>query len=192
MNCSVPATFYQRTAAWALDALLFQIAFIVFMPAAPDFSQPFTLSTVEQAQHYLNAVLTTGLLIFLLYCAYHLLMEKAFSTTLGKFAVGLEVVYPQLTWKRVIQRFLGCILSWLAFNIGHLMIFKKSTALHDQLSNTKVVYAPHSFFGNTPALSPLFHKVAFIFGLVWVAAIVCTSIVLLCAAILNITKGILL
>lgn len=192
MNSNTPATFYQRTAAWALDAFLFQIAFIVFIPKAPDFSQPLTLLTMEQAQHYLVGVLTTGLLIFLVYCAYHVLMEKTFSTTLGKFAVGLEVVYHQLTWKNVVQRFLGCVLSWLAFNIGHLMILKKSTALHDQLSNTKVVYAPHSFFGNTPALSPLVHKIALIFGLAWVAVIVCASVFSLCAALLNITKGVIL
>lgn len=185
MPFTSPATFYQRTAAWALDALLFQIAFVVLLPSSPDFSQSLTPQTVEQARNYLGAVFTLGLIIFALYSVYHLWMEKNFSTTLGKFAVGLEVVYPQLTWRNVIQRFLGCVLSWLAFNIGHLMILKNSAALHDKLSHTQVVYSPHTSFANTAALSSRVHQIALVCGLAWVCIMVGVSVVSFCAAVFH-------
>lgn len=174
-------------AAWALDAMLFQIAFVLLLPSSPDFSQSLLPQTVEQARNYLSSVFTLGLVIFALYSLYHLLMEKTFSTTLGKFAVGLEVVYPQLTWKNVIQRFLGCVLSWLAFNIGHLMILKNSVALHDQLSHTHVVYSPYASFANTTALSSRAHKVAVVCGLAWVCIIVGVSVVSFCTAVFHLT-----
>lgn len=190
MPLTSPATFYQRTAAWALDALLFQVAFVVLLPSSPDFTQPLTSQTIEQAQNYLGSIFTLGLIIFALYSLYHLWMEKTFSTTLGKFAVGLEVVYPQLTWKNVIQRFLGCVLSWLVFNIGHLMIFKNSVALHDKLSHTQVVYSPHASFANTAALSSRAHQIALVCGLGWVCTIVGVSVVSFCTAVFQLTAQI--
>lgn len=170
MSHSTPATFYQRTAAWALDALPFQIAFVALLPRAPNLNEISPL-TIEQIQHYLYGVFGVGLFVFVLYTIYHLAMEKFFSTTLGKFAVGLEVVYPSLTWSNVVCRFLGCIVSWVALNIGHIMIFQKSFALHDQLTHTQVVYAPHASFGNTPARTAMFHKISFAVGWGWIGMI---------------------
>lgn len=184
---SSPATFYQRMAAWALDALLFQVAFVILLPSPPDFSQSLTPQTLQDAQNYLASLCTLGVIIFALYGLYHVLMEKTFSTTLGKFAVGLEVVYPQLTWKHVVQRFLGCVLSWLAFNIGHLMILKNSVALHDQLTHTRVVYSPSASFANTAALSSRSQQIALVCGLAWVCIIVGISVVSFCTAVFHLS-----
>lgn len=179
----VPATFYQRAAAWSLDALPFQIAFALLLPSPPNLAEGISQHTITQAQSYLNGVLFVGVVIFVLYVLYHLLMEKNFATTLGKFAVGLEVVYPQLSWSKVVARFLACSLSWLIFNVGHLMIFKKTFTLHDQLTHTQVVYDPDFCFGNTPALSSHFHKCAQVVGLGWLCLAALISVVSMCLSI---------
>lgn len=185
MAKTVPATFYQRAAAWSLDALPFQIAFVLLLPSAPNLSDGVSEHTIAQAQLYLSGVVGAGVVIFVLYTLYHVCMEKSFATTLGKFAVGLEVVYPQLSWSKVVSRFLGCSLSWLIFNVGHIMIFKKTFALHDQLTHTKVVYAPEFAFGNTPALTPHFHKCAQIVGLGWLCLAALMSVVSVCLSVVE-------
>lgn len=181
----VPATFYQRAAAWSLDALPFQVAFVLLLPPLPDLASGISAPTIAQAQSYVHGVFWAGTLMFTLYTIYHLVMEKNFSSTLGKFAVGLEVVYQQLSWSKVVARFLGCSLSWLMLNIGHLMILKKTYALHDQMTHTQVVYDPNFAFGNTPALAPHIHKLAQVVGLCWLGVSALISVVSVCLSVVE-------
>lgn len=168
LECAVPsitASLYQRTAAWALDAFLFQVAFALMLPLPPSINE--LINHPQNTQHYVGQIAVVGLFVFVLYTAYHIVLEKHFSTTLGKFAVGIEVLYPSLTWSAVIGRFGACVLSWATLNLGHVMGYPNKPTLHDRLTATQVVASSDSF-GGTPALSSFTHRVFEIVGLGWV------------------------
>lgn len=63
--------------------------------------------------------------------------------SVGKRVFGLRVVGPggsRPTAKRAIARHLAAALSWLTFNLGHLMALGPAhAALHDRIADTRVV-----------------------------------------------------
>ena len=95
-----------------------------------------------------DLVLTPLLLYVLLACVWSVGFEaSAWQATPGKRALGLTVVDQgggRLRSGGALLRFLAAGLSWLTLNIGHaLAAFPPYLALHDHVSGTRVLAAPH-------------------------------------------------
>ena len=95
-----------------------------------------------------DLVLTPMLLYVLLACLWTVGFEaSAWQATPGKRALGLTVVDRdgrRLRSGGALLRFLAAGLSWLTLNIGHaLAAFPPYLAMHDHVSGTRVLAAPH-------------------------------------------------
>ncbi|PJK03817.1 hypothetical protein CO612_08905 [Lysobacteraceae bacterium NML71-0210] len=104
---------------------------------------------VENLHHALLQGLGIPLLIFILLgLLYWPLLESGRKhATLGKRWVGLHVRarHAPLGLGRAFKRHLAGSLSWLTFNIGHLLIATgESRALHDRIADTCVVWRPNA------------------------------------------------
>lgn len=172
----IPATFYQRVSAWMWDSCIFQILGIFLCPKFPVFDMTFiTEKSVILYEHqlstYLNKVMEMGFVLGLIYGVYIILIEWTWNTSLGKFCVGLSLEEfsnnDNARMKSFFCRYIGCLLSWLTGNVGHLLMLWRSDkkALQDIFSGISVIQDENVMLGTSPPLSPIVHKIFFYTGL---------------------------
>lgn len=182
-----PAIFWKRFAAWGLDALPFAALLIVVFPPFPVYDTTIVdvYNTIphqysETFSEYIQSIVQRLWFIFVLYSLYHIVLEATLSTTLGKFAVGIKVIYPNdtPTFLIAIMRYLSCILSWVCLNIGHAFILRhpQQKSLHDLITQTSVVESDESL--GTTYLSEQDH-------FVWSVVGCCSAFIVLLAGCLT-------
>lgn len=155
------ASFLQRSAAWCLDLIPFQLMGWLFSFMGSDSGGASVLNTsasevdlIGQLSQMMGHFLFWSLVVFVFYAGYHLFFETLTGTTPGKYLIGLRVLStePQNknsklirpTFPQGVVRFISAGLSWLTLNYGHVMIQMRPdrASLHDLMSHTKVVNDP--------------------------------------------------
>lgn len=141
-----PASFWERSAAWLIDLLPFELLSYIFSS-----SHSSSLGSQSLNQINMGAILggigdwfVWNFFFLFVYALYHIAFEFYFQTTPGKYCIGLKVINkyhgsPDL--KTSILRHFSAALSWVTLNIGHAFIQwrKDKLALHDLISQTQVV-----------------------------------------------------
>lgn len=122
--------FWKRFLAYTIDNII--ITFFVFLISFIFF-----------------AFLPQGLVSFFILCFimfYYIFSVGKYGKTLGKKMLNLKVVNlenpeEKIGYKKALYRLFAQVLSSIIIFIGHIMILfnKDSLALHDKLSNTRVV-----------------------------------------------------
>ena len=131
----IPGGFWIRLGAWLIDFVILTLVQSILIAIWPGFTEYFTSDAVW---HWVDLV---G---FVIGAAYYVVGVAVWSTTVGKLAMGLQV----LRWDgakvgpvRAFCRYLAGMLSLLVFGIGYLMIGlrRDKRGLHDLICDTAVV-----------------------------------------------------
>jgi len=136
------AGFWIRFAARVIDAILLNIVFFVMRMS-------FGISTFARIDGDIGGALARaaiGTLLSLIVASfYEIFMLAGYGATLGKIALGLQVVRPDgsgLTLSQATGRYFAQVLSSLTFLIGYIMAAfdPEKRALHDRICDTRVIY----------------------------------------------------
>ena len=130
-----PAGFWSRLAAYLIDSLIVGAVFVLTAPRLLNIDlQQWLEQTTTGADAYATV----------LQVAYFTLTVAIFATTVGKRALGMQVLRtdggrPGLV--RALVRALGQLLSGLFFGLGFLLIALRADkrGLHDLIAGTVVV-----------------------------------------------------
>ena len=162
----LPASFWRRASAWSLDLIPFQLlGVLILWVSAP------SVNTINDVGLWLGHASVVFMLLWLLYSAYHILMEHEFQTTVGKWLVGCSVSYAHSSpsWMMVVARYGACMLSWALLNAGHAFIVwrRDRKALHDIITVTQVVIDPQVELRGHGALETTWQKTFIAIGIVF-------------------------
>ena len=132
----VPAGFWIRLAAWAIDLAILTVAELALIGVWPGFDVYFDENSGYF--HPVDAIAFIGILW------YYTLAVSVFQTTIGKRLLGLYVLRAdgsRIGPVRALARYFAGILSWVPLGIGYLMIGLRSNkrGLHDLICDTAVV-----------------------------------------------------
>lgn len=172
-----PAPAYARASAFLWDTLpallVFYLLCRAFLPSLslnPDPSMYTSPTPMWEVYSWLASMLRWAFVSWLFYALWNIGFEALYSTTPGKYLVGLRVVAtstPQsspvqspLGWKSAFFRFLCASFSWLTFNIGHAMGHWRAdkSMLHDILCRYRVVEDPQVSLPSLPQLPRTAHR----------------------------------
>lgn len=132
------AGLFRRLAAMLYDALLL----IAILFAATAAALPFNNGEAFASDNlYFHAYL-----IFISFVFYAWFWING-GQTLGLKAWKLKILNEDrrpITWQQALIRFIGAIVSWIAFGLGFIWILidRDKRAWHDRLSRTAVFYVP--------------------------------------------------
>ena len=93
----------------------------------------------------LAAAIDICYLVLTMWVYYCLQVSSNWQATLGMKLIGIKVIdqqYKVVSLSKATKRYFSAFLSVLIFDIGFLMIFitKEKEALHDKITNTKIIY----------------------------------------------------
>ena len=139
------AGFAVRFFAWLVDMLVMLVPLTILRTLRFALSIYDPSGVLSRAVFFRYSLL--DILLYLLPTVYFIAMTWSYGATLGKMLLKLEVVnaeHGKLTfWQTVIREIFGRYLSVTLLCIGYLMMIpdREKRALHDHLSDTRVIYA---------------------------------------------------
>lgn len=158
------ATFRQRSMAWLLDLIPFQILVLFLTDGGKSLPSLTSLG-----------VLWVG------YFCWHTGFEGLFSLTPGKYVLGLSVrtsTGRPLTYPDCVKRFFASGFSWLTLNFGHMLGLMRADHRmgHDLLTHTVVASRSLGLGDLPPVMSKTAHHLwtgaALAFELGWFLVLV--------------------
>lgn len=134
--------FWIRVGARIIDTVLLSVLALALgvLVVAPNVSQPPDLMRLLAAEAVLIVVNT------IISATYEITLTATKGGTLGKLALGLQVVTPdgkRLTWGRAAGRYFAQLVSGFTFGIGYVIAAfdEQKRALHDHIASTRVIRA---------------------------------------------------
>ena len=127
------AGFWIRFGAYIIDAIILGIPLAILNYVILDFNY----GEPNFAPTLINIIVQV--------CYFSFMESSAKRATLGKLAVGIEVIsyeYEQISVGKAIGRYLSKFISALILLIGYIMagFDDRKQALHDKMASTYVVY----------------------------------------------------
>ena len=137
-----PVGFWPRIGAYLIDGLLLNVIFYLIMGPSTFKLDPSAMPDLETMFRMLQPALAVTLLVQMIY---NVALNGQFGATVGKMAIGAQIVNPdgsRIGFGKAFLRWLGTLVTQLTFGIGYLMVaFREDKrALHDLLARTQVVY----------------------------------------------------
>ncbi|MCP1101474.1 putative RDD family membrane protein YckC [Aequitasia blattaphilus] len=140
-----PAGFFVRLGAYLIDLIIVNASLLIIRLMLLVFMS--LLSDTPLSGNILFHFSLLDIILYLCKVLYFILLTYFTGTTLGKRAMNLRVIhknsYQKISLMEVVFReTIGRFLSSIILYAGYLMIGidKEKEALHDKLSDTKVVY----------------------------------------------------
>ena len=139
------AGFWPRVGAYLIDAILLNVIYYLIWGASPmDANQANPTTPAELMALLAKMAPLIGLQI-LVQMAYQVSMNGQFGATLGKMAIGAQIVNldgSRIGFGKAFLRWLASIVSGLTLGIGYLLVAFRDDrrALHDLLVGTQVIY----------------------------------------------------
>lgn len=141
------AGFWLRFVAYIIDAIIvgFVLGITVFLPLVGSSLRTLSGSFLDMMRQLRPQIETARLISFLAAWLYYALLESsAWQATLGKKALGLEVVDlngRRVSFGRATGRYFAKILSAIILFIGFIMIgfTEKKQGLHDMVAGCLVI-----------------------------------------------------
>ena len=138
------AGFFVRLAAYLIDSIIMFI--LLFGIRLVRFGMKIGSSDNVLVKDFIFEYSLMDLTIIAITVFYFVIMTNACGATVGKMIMSIKVVsiedrrptFTEIIYRETVGRFLSSAIM----NIGYLMIFptKEKTALHDILSDTRVIY----------------------------------------------------
>ena len=138
------AGFFVRLAAFIIDNICIGIVLLMMRFTSTSFFN--SLGYDVKNAKILFEYTIVDIFLYLVLVLYFIVITYCTGTTIGKKLLNLQVVHvtgTKLSWFTVIYReTVGRFLSGLFMSIGYILIGidKENRALHDFLSDTRVVY----------------------------------------------------
>ena len=141
------AGFWVRVLAYVIDAIVLSIvAGILTTGFGVGVSDTQTVLSLDSFGEILRDLFLVNLIWSMLGLFYVIFMTFKFNQTLGKMALGIEVVradgQPNQLGNLFFREVIGKTLSAIIFLIGYIMVAfdPKKRGLHDRIASTYVVY----------------------------------------------------
>lgn len=136
-----PMGFWPRIGAYLIDGLLLNVIFYLVMGPSPLKLDPSAMPDLETLFRMLQPALAVTLLVQMIY---NVALNGQFGATVGKMAIGAQIVNldgSRIGFGKAFLRWLATLVTQLTFGIGYLMVAFRGDkrALHDLLARTQVV-----------------------------------------------------
>ncbi len=140
-------SLWRRTFAYVIDLIV--LSFIVYLPIGSDFAVDTEGSIFEEARDFSLGTILVGILAAFFSVFYWAVLEKKIGQSVGKMAMGLQVVdyngKPLNLRQCILRNITKASTLILLVDLMYGILKKDNRRFFEVLSNTKVVSANGSF-----------------------------------------------